>query len=182
MTVTGFIFVIWLYYAGSIGLIEMIFNYYHDFTSTLRWVTLRRPYLTLQFFMLRELLITNDTHFDDDVESHLQRSYEYESKIQAIKISGSTIMPRFKDLSLKLDSQQFCDSLSNTLGTVLTEKCKTFNESSMARGMQNNIFQMFSDVTSLVNLYKRVRYSPYSVTELLQESKWNSASIFLITM
>ncbi len=166
-----------MYYGGCIGIIEVIFNYYGELTDTLQWVALRRPYLTMELFMITELIVRNDSSLVSQAESHLLSSFDYESKMQSLKVSGSTIFHKFKDLSLRLDSSAFCDVIKPELSSAQAATCADFNNSSLERGMEANIQQLFKDITMALNKYQEIRNTDYDIQEIFDGSTWDATSI-----
>jgi len=180
ITVTAIAFGIWIFYGASIGLVEMIFNYYDDLTLTLKWIVLREPYFTNQLFLLRELLVTNNTKYEIMLQKYTEESFEIERTIQKIKVSGSSITKKFREMSLLLDSDKFCDIIAKQAPEDTIQRCQNFNNSSMQRGMQNNLFQIFADINYVHNLYSLKKNTNYSFSDILSNSKWDLISIFLV--
>ncbi|MDR3549510.1 MAG: hypothetical protein P4M11_14795 [Candidatus Pacebacteria bacterium] len=48
ITISAIVIVIWMFFAGSIGITELIYKYYNDITKAWKSVGMRRPYLSLQ--------------------------------------------------------------------------------------------------------------------------------------
>lgn len=178
---TAFILVLLGYFAGCIVITEIIFNSYDSLLFYIRWVSMRHSAMTLNFVMLRELVITGDEELKAKTDNELNNLYNYEQKINQLKVETSTIYHNYKSLVIKLDSEAFCDTIKDDLVDELIEQCYEKGDYSMERGMQNNIFQILSYLNSIENRYRQFGSTiPYQ--EILNISGWPIACNFFIIL
>lgn len=173
LTITGFVIVIWMFFGGSIGLTVAIYNYYSTLIDTLYWISLRRPYMSLHIELMREIVLTGSNTLLQDLEIHSQLARNIESEAQNFQISGSSILQGTKDISLQLDSSDFCDVVKYLMDANTYSDCLSFDQQSMQRGMEVNIYQIFDTIDAILNSYKQ--QNGYNITSLLNDPKWKYA-------
>lgn len=173
---TAFMLTILVYYAGSIGIILIIFNGYDSLSFNLRWVSLRHSAITLEFLMLKELVITGKEELQAKADSELSNLYTYEQNIQGIKTSSMNLYSNYKKLITRLDSAEFCEVIRPRVTAEVYEQCREEGDYSMQRGMQNNIYQIMSYLNSISNRY--LQYNGFMhFREILSGGGWPLASM-----
>ena len=178
LIITGFIIAVLSYYGGTILITHIIFTNYKDLAINLRYVNLRYVTLSLLSFVIRELAIINNGTLKNMADGFLDRVYDLERSIQSFKNTKSAIYNNFKDLALRLDSESFCDTISNKLSSKHSNDCKDFMQGTMMRGMQNNIYQVMSYYNAIMNLFSQYKDDD-DVYLILKQSNWDAASNLL---
>lgn len=176
--ITCFIFMVLGYFGGSIGIIIVIFNNFDGISGNIRWATLRQFAMAYELFLIRELTILNTTSIETVAEERLNDLYMYERMVQLLKTSSKAVYKNYRSLSEQLDSDQFC-AVTFKGSSADQRTCEAFQDGSMARGMQNIIYQVTAYITSVQNSYMQHKYTDYLFQELLEVSNWQLARTFL---
>ena len=176
--VTGVLFIILGYYAVSIGGTVYIFNNYDKLSFNLRWVLMRHAVMSVEVFAIREMVIAKTKLIEETAETELGNIYIYERYIYLLTVEASDTFKNYINLVRKLDSDQFCETLSESLGEELTKQCNNESRYSMSKGMQNNIYQVLSYTIAIQTKYSQEEEKNYSVKEFLRDTNWDITRTF----
>jgi len=171
--VTGFFFIVLGYYGASIGINEFIFSNYEDLSINIRWVTLRQAASTFSTLRLRELFVTRNNSLEEIAAGDIDILYSYERNIQALTVRASSIYKNYINLINILDGTGFCDAIAPYLIITSLEQCKEEGYYSMARGMQNNIYQILTYLNSIHTQYDKVKDQGLPFNEILAKHNWD---------
>jgi hypothetical protein len=64
--------------------------------------------MTLDMFLMRELVITNSIEIQEKAETELQSLYQYEKNKRLLETSSKGVYKRYRQLTEKLNSEKFC--------------------------------------------------------------------------
>ena len=176
---TAFVLAVLAYYAGSIGIVFIIFNNYDSLSYNVRWVSLRNAIMTMGHLLLRELVIIDKVELRMKADDALSELYRYEQNIQNLKANAMNLYNNYKRVTTRLDSEEFCEVIKDELTIELYEECKSERDYSMQRGMQNNIYQIISYFNSIQNRYIQFG-GQMNPEEILSISGWPISSILFI--
>lgn len=175
ITISGFFFVVLGYYGASIGITGFIFSQFKDLTENVRWVSFRQAALTYPMVSIRELITDNSDKYEDIVIRDIEILYKYERMVQTIIVSASGIYKNFLTLTNALNGPEFCNTIKDYLEPGNFERCKQEGDYSMARGIQNNVYQVIAYLNSLYAQYDKQKGADRNPAEIIGNSDWDIA-------
>jgi len=180
ITITLTAIFMWLFFGGAIALDELIFKYFKEITKALRAVALRRPCLTLQVLILRELLFDDDIEQEQELLKYNQLYRNLEAEAQNFLQTGPSIMQGYKDEFNAFNSENFCECLKPRLTEQVYSNCKEFENGALRRGFSANVFQVLSHIDALLNIYRSNSEQGIESFSLMNDPKYDYNCIFFI--
>jgi hypothetical protein len=178
VTISVIILIICTFFAGSIGFIELLYRYYNELAESLECVALRRPYLTLQLLLLREVLLLRQSEDELDFRKYHSLSRGLEAQIQTFLLRSTTLLQKFADVNKELDSERFCEHFKPKFTAEVYSACNTFMQGTMKRGMKANIFQILTNLESLLNMYTQGVELGQDTAKLIHQDKYDFCGTF----
>jgi hypothetical protein len=178
LLIACFVILVLGYFCGSIAIIVVTFNNFHEIASNVRWTTMRQFAITFEMFLIREMTILNTTESRASVAVELENLYNYERLVHIVRTSSKRIYKNHNTLADKLNTKKFC-AIIYAHSKEDQNRCETYQNGFMLRGMENLIWQVIAYLISVENSYMQLKNTDYNFTELLKASNWESASTFL---
>eukprot|EP00826_Nyctotherus_ovalis_P018386 TRINITY_DN15506_c0_g2_i1.p2 TRINITY_DN15506_c0_g2~~TRINITY_DN15506_c0_g2_i1.p2 ORF type:complete len:147 (-),score=47.36 TRINITY_DN15506_c0_g2_i1:12-452(-) len=119
---------------------------------------------------IRELITDDSDKYEGIVIRDIETLYKYERMVQAIIVSASGIYKKFLTLIDALNGPEFCNALKDRLEPANFELCKQEGDYSMARGIQNNVYQVIAYLNSLYAQYDKQKGKDRNPAEIIGNS------------
>ena len=159
------------YFIGCIIMSSFLFKYYKNISEALEAVTLRKPYMILTLFLLREMIIRQTPTEEEQFEIYLQNLRAVEMASQENNLEGISVMTNYKDIYKEMNTNQFCNIMKNSFTIEAYESCLYYGHNTMERGLKANIFQILSNIDFISNIYRQLRDERKDTRELVNDTK-----------
>ena len=157
----------------------ILFKNYSKIAEMLKSVSMRRPYMTFSILMLREMIIKQTIEMEDELSEFIKLLRELENTSQNFLIDSSPIIKKYKQKSQSLNDKSYCDEMKESFDSETYENCLTYNQETMLRGFEANIFQILTNIYFLANQYRLLKDENIRVdSHLVNPSYQHSGNLY----